>query len=63
MDNGPDNGRETEIIPVVRDLSEKVVISGRTKGHLVIEISLRAEQIEPFKQDLEELCNSYLNMN
>lgn len=45
------------------DNTEEVDITARTATIIVAEILLRTEQIDPFKKDLEELCNRYLNMS
>lgn len=46
----------------VDDSTEGDVIVKRTKGNIVVELSLRAEQIPKFESELEDLCNKYLNM-
>jgi len=44
------------------DITQEDVIKGRTKGSIVIELSLKPEEINDFKKDLEALCNKYLNI-
>ena len=54
--------RETGETIALDDSAEGDVIVKRTKGNIIVALSLRAEQIPKFEKDLEDLCNHYLNM-
>lgn len=47
----------------IPDTSEEDVVIGRAEGHIIIEIRLRPSQVQKFQEDLEELCNKYLNIS
>jgi len=42
--------------------SEEPQIRKRPEVNIFIQIRLKPEQVEPFENDLEFLCNEYLNM-
>ena len=45
------------------DNSQGDVIKRRTDTTIIIQIPLRAEQIQIFKSELEALCNKFLNLD
>lgn len=44
------------------DNPEEPQIRKRPEVKILVDIRLRPEQVEPFQNDLEWLCNQYLNM-
>jgi len=43
--------------------AEEPTIKKRVTGDVYIEISLKPEDVQLFQEELEVLCNKYLNMN
>jgi len=54
--------RKNEEDTPLLDSTEGDVIKRRPQTNVIVQIRIRPDQITQFENDLEELCNQYINM-